>query len=147
MRFATFLVVLAVAGCSGQAASVPLPKTVPASGTVTLNGATLASAVVTFIPRQAESGIECTGMTDDAGLFKLKQLRGGEGAPPGEYTVVISRLVKPDGTPVPPNSPEPPADLGAVESLPARYSNPAESKLTANVPAQGGEFKFDLTSP
>lgn len=134
-----------VIGCGGGG-GIALPKTVPAGGTITLDGKPLESASVTFSPKGTTKGIECVGVTDAAGKYKLKQIRGGDGVPPGEYAVIVNRYVKPDGTPVPLDGTVAPADLGAVESLPPQYSNPTEPSLAATVPEKGGEFNFDLLS-
>jgi hypothetical protein len=136
----------AVLGCSGSGSAITLPDTVAALGVVTLDGKPAPFAMVTFVPRGGTKGIECIGVTDEAGEFQLKQVRGNPGVPPGEYTVVINRYVKSDGTPVALDGSEPPANLGAVESLPAYYSNPGESMLSATVTPQGGAFNFDLKS-
>ncbi|MDB5389742.1 MAG: hypothetical protein JWM11_5388 [Planctomycetaceae bacterium] len=140
-----FGLLLGAIGCSGSG-SIALPDTVAATGMVTLDGKPIQFAMVTFVPRTGTKGIECTGVTDETGDFDLKQIRGKDGVPPGEYTVVINRYVKADGTPVALDGSEPPANLGAVESLPSCYSNPGESKLTAKVTEEGGTFRFDLNS-
>jgi hypothetical protein len=100
--------------------------------------------VVTFYPTGDTKGVECTAVTDATGKYKLKQVRGGDGAPAGDYKVVISRYLKKDGTPLGPN--EMPATAEAVESLPKRYSNHDAATLTAKVLAAGGDIPFDLKS-
>lgn len=137
-------VTLALLGCGDSSNKVELPKTVPVTGTIKLDGKPLAGATVIFVPKSGTAGIECTGATDAEGRYTLKQLRGGDGAPPGTYSVVVSALVGPDGKPLnlPPDTP--PADAGAVESLPPRYSSMTDSVLTATVPAEGGDFPFEL---
>ncbi|QDT99722.1 carboxypeptidase-like regulatory domain-containing protein [Gimesia aquarii] len=139
----TILVVMTT-GCGGGVEAKPLPKTVPVSGVVTLNGQPLASATVTFIPHGQTKGIECQGTTDESGQYTLKQQHGTEGAPPGNYKVVVSRLLRGDGTPLPKEG----AGAGgiATETLSRRYSDVTKTKLTAVVPQEGGEFKFDLKS-
>lgn len=134
--------ILGVVGCGGADKSMALPKTSLATGVVKLDGKPLPSATVTFIPQGTTKGIECIGLTDEAGKFKLQQIRGTEGAPPGEYKVVISRFLKPDGSPVGPT--EAPANVQAAESLPPRYSDAQWTTLTASVPASGGDFPFEL---
>ncbi|QDT28736.1 hypothetical protein Enr10x_40810 [Gimesia panareensis] len=147
-RFSLCLVccslVVGLTGCGGGAAEKPLPNTVPVSGSVTMKGKPLVSATVTFVPQGETKGVECVGFTDESGKFKLKQVRGGEGAPPGSYKVVINHFVKGDGSPIKIDGSEPPANLGAVESLPIKYSSFLDSKLTAQVNDAGGEFTFDL---
>lgn len=83
-------------------------------------------------------------MTDDTGRFQLQHPSGTDGASPGQYTVVISRLVDMQGNPIKPDPNVPPADLGAVESLPARYSDFTASTLLATVPEPSGEYTFEL---
>ncbi len=78
----------------------------------------LSAAMVTSVPSGSTKGVECTGFTDEAGKFSLTWLRGGSGAPPGEYRVGVNRFVKGDGKPVVLGAGEFPADIGAVESLP-----------------------------
>jgi hypothetical protein len=139
-------VVGGLVGCGGSEAPKALPKTVPAKGIVTLDAKPLPDATLTFIPRGGTKGIECYGSTNEKGEFSMKQLRGENGAPPGDYTVVVSRYLKPDGKAIALGSSEMPADVGAVESLSPRYSDPTSSTLSALVPAAGGEFKFELKS-
>lgn len=137
-----------IAGCAADDGDGLALDVVPVKGLVLLNGKPAAGVAVTFVPDGETVGQECTGGTDDAGNFTLKPIRGkGEGAPPGDYKVVLNRWVKPDGTVVPFNSPEPPANLLAVESLPPKYSVAASSELKAKVPDEGGEFKFEITLP
>ena len=145
MRFwITLTLAASLLGCGGGTAEKSLPKTAPVSGIVTLDSKPLEGAVVRFYPTGATQGIECMGVTDAAGKYKLQQIRGGEGAPPGDYKVVISRFLKKDGTLPAPD--EPPANVDASESLPKRYSDLEATTLTANVPAAGGEFPFQVTA-
>jgi len=144
MRFRAW-VLLIISGCivgCGGAPAATLPETVPVTGVVTLDGKPLTAATITFIPQGQTKGIECQGTTDEEGRYQLQQQHGTEGAPPGSYKVVISRLLRGDGTPLP----EAGAGAGgiAVESLPPRYSDIRVSRLTAVIPQAGGEFKFDL---
>jgi len=141
------MIVASLLGCGGAPPAAGLPTTVPVGGVVTLDSKPLPRASVKFIPRGATKGVECYGITDEMGKYELMQLRGGTGAPPGEYMVVVNAFAKPDGTPVSmgPGDP-PPANVGAVESLPPRYSSYTASKLMAQVPATGGQFPFDLKS-
>jgi hypothetical protein len=148
-------------GCAGSQVEAPdLPDAVPVSGVVTLDGQPLEHATVTFAPKKTEGSAASVGTTDAAGKFELYVVRPGvdpnnplKGAIPGEYTVTVSLLVKPDGTPVPApkigsnEPPPPPANMGAMESIPQRYSFPGQSQLTATVGPQGGsDFKFDVQS-
>ncbi len=136
----------ALSGCGGSPPPVKtLPATVPTTGVVKMDGKPLSLATVVFVPSGATKGVECIGVTDEAGKFSLQQMRGDSGAPPGEYRVVVSRMVK-DGKPIQLGPDEFPANVGATESLPLKYSNPSESTLAAVVPPGGGEIPIELKS-
>lgn len=141
-----FGILASFSGCGGETTK-PLPKTAPVTGKITLNGSPASSAMVTFIPTGATKGIECQAVTDPDGTYELKQIRGQAGAPPGDYKVIVNLYVTRDGKPVVLDGEEAPANLGAVEALPSRYSNANESQLLAKVPDAGGNFDFDLASP
>jgi hypothetical protein len=110
-----------------------------------LNGAT-----VMFIPTSGQSS-DAGGVTDESGKYDLKSGEGqGAGALPGEYRVVVTRLVKPDGTVVPPSPEKSPMELmtqeNAKESVPGKYSDLLKSTLKAKVEASGGTHDFPLKS-
>lgn len=137
--------VTSLLGCGGGApASKPLPKTEPVKGTVLLDDKPLSGALVTFVPTGDTKGVECSGKTDESGNFVPQQLRGTEGVPAGTYRVYIRRPLR-GGKPI---TDEAPGAAGGVvvESLPPKYSNPTESKLTATINAGGGPVEFKLTS-
>jgi hypothetical protein len=138
-----------VIGCGGSSGP-KLADPVKVKGIVALDSQPLSNAMVYFVPLGGtEMGNGATGVTDATGTFELVTVRGRAkqaGAIPGEYRVSISRLVGPDGNSVSPNADVPPADLGAVESLPARYSDVMMTELKANVTPQGGTFDFSITS-
>ena len=62
------------------------------------------------------------------------------------YKVWISRLVGPDGKFIVPNADIPPADQGAAESLPVKYSDMMRTELQVKVTLRGGTFDFELMS-
>ncbi len=117
---------------------------VPASGVVTLNGAPLAGALVTFIP---ETGLPGVGETDRAGRYDMRTVRSS-GVAPGDYKVAISYLVSPEGEPqglAERNATIPsPAMLEAREQLPADYSDNFRTNQRATVTPRGGTFDFDV---
>ena len=143
--FLPLLILVGLLGCGGADQSQGLPATVPVTGQVTLDGAPIEGAVVTFVPTGKTMGIECVGRTDDTGMYTPKQTRGGEGVPPGTYTVVISRFLR-DGKPVTSTAPGAGAMGVLPESLPPKYSDPTVTKLTATVPDEGGTIDFALES-
>jgi len=128
------------AGCGGGAAD--LPELVPAGGKVTLDGAPLAGAQVTFVPVGTTRGNDVNGYSDEAGRYELES-RHGAGAPVGEYRVVITKLVMPDGSDFPVDSDVPPMDSPARQILPPQYSDFDQTVLKATVP-QGGSHRLDF---
>lgn len=142
----TAIVAVACMGCGKSLPPAPKPAAlVEAGGTVTMDGKPLEGAMVLFNPK-SDGGFAAYAITDSAGKYKAETRVGAEvkpGLSPASYQVMVSRLLKPDGTP-PMDPMEPPAHSGARESLPSKYSSPAESKLRAVVGASGGQFDFDL---
>jgi hypothetical protein len=134
--------VLVLAGCSQSNA----PPLIPVTGRVTLDNQSLAGAEISFIPTGTTAGAGSRGRTDPEGTYKLFALRGGVGAVAGEYKVVISRRVLPDGSPLPANSEVPPIESNAREQLPPEYSDPARTKLHTVVKAGNEPIDFSLRS-
>jgi len=123
-------------------------KAVPVTGTINLDGKPLGNARVTFYPQEvAQGGGAGSGFTDSTGKYELQSLFGDKivvGAAPGKYKVTISLMVRPDGTPMPPDSQEPPINSGARESIAIEHSAFDRTELTANVSSTGGTFNFDV---
>jgi len=104
MSFA--LLVVAVGGCSGSDA----PSVAPVTGIVTLKGAPMAEAQVTFVP---EKGPVAMGMTDLEGKFKLKT-GSMEGAVVGSGNVSVTASAGGgDGGPL--SKPMSPEDMQAMQ--------------------------------
>lgn len=139
----------AVLGCGG-ATDLKLPDPVPVKGTVLIDQQPLTNALVSFIPEGTQQmGQGANAITDASGTFELVTARGSSskpGAIAGNYKVIISRLIGPDGSPIAPVADKPPADLAARESLPPRYSDVMMSELKASVSEQGGSFDFQVMS-
>ncbi|NUQ66407.1 MAG: carboxypeptidase regulatory-like domain-containing protein [Pirellulales bacterium] len=145
-----FLVLLLVVGGCGGPDAPATSGQVPFSGTVTLDGEPVENAQVKFIPLSGESE-PAVATTDASGKYELKSGHAGAaGAKPGEYKVVISRLVKPDGTVAVAGPDRSPMQLmvedKATESIPPRYSEYQKSTLKATVPGGGGSQDFQLNS-
>jgi len=142
-------------GC-GSSAEIPEVYTnlVATSGTVTLNGKPLPSAAITFIPVGHEAVRRAYGKTDATGRYELmtpvrgRVIEDSKGAIPGKYQVMINKLRMPDGSDVAEEVTDADAmEKGAIESLPAIYSDPEKTRLTADVSKageQGIEINFDL---
>lgn len=126
--------VAAVAGCSGGGeGTAPTAKT---AGVVTYKGTPVPNVSVTFTPA---SGRPANGVTDATGKFTLTTFNTGDGAVPGTHQVSITTT----GEEPMPGTPE--AAAAAKAPFPARYRNPQESGLTADVkPGTKNEFTFDM---
>ena len=91
-------------------------------GTVTLDGAPLTQASVTFYPKSGERS--STGETDENGKYSLRHTRAIRGAVVGEHTVTIS-VAEDD-----------------KQKLPLKYGSRKQSDETRTV--EGGSNTIDL---
>jgi hypothetical protein len=135
------------------------PTLAPASGRVTLAGAPIAGATVSFQP--VAGGRPCSGVTNAEGVYSITSYEENDGAPVGEHKVVIIKIAGPGAsTPAgaaPAEDPslslsnmEGPGEDGQLPKepetqylVPQKYGNPETSGLTANVP-EGGSDKLDF---
>ena len=153
MAFLALFTVL-LSGCGP--AGVPVVKV---TGKVTFEGNPVDGATIVFFPIDP-TGREAAGMTDENGEF-LVVTQGATkgGCLPGNYRVVITKLIYVDaqGNPVvPSNEPILPyADPNAVPPpmpisrsvIPEKYGNVETSGLTAEVTQRGANsFAFELTN-
>lgn len=82
-------------------------------------------------------------MTDESGQFILKYQDGRDGVPAGKYKVLFEYFTMPDGSKVPEN--EFPADVGAINQLPHKFSDFGSSPFSTTVPIGGtADLEFDL---
>jgi len=135
------IVGLAICGC-GRSPAVPKVETLPVKGLVTLDGKPLAGAVVIFMT--VDSPAAFVGTTRADGTYELQGPEERASSLKGRCQVTVSRMVKPDGSPLAPG--ELPALVGAVEQLPAKYASLEATTLSANVEAAGGTFDFPLAA-
>ncbi len=142
LNFWTVVLCLLIAGCSAK------PTEPSAEGVVTLDGQPLANANVQLVPQGNTKGQTGFAKTDAAGKFIIGSADGKQqGTAPGEYKVVISKHVKPDGTDYLPKPDEDPMLANYKELLPAAYSNHEQSQLRTEVPAGGTKtLEFKLKS-
>tara|TARA_R110002072_G_scaffold302978_1_gene490648 strand:+ start:68272 stop:68748 length:477 start_codon:yes stop_codon:yes gene_type:complete len=141
-----------VVGCGGG--GVERPDRTSVSGTVTFAGVPVTDALVVFSP--AGEGRGATGITDSNGNFVMGTFEKADGALPGDYIVLVSKLEQPESS-VEVVSEDDPAYNGAPTReqeeteaknlLPVAFSKRESSNLTATVgtePIEG--LKFDLGS-
>jgi len=138
------------------------PVLAPASGRVTLGGAPVAGATVSFQP--AAGGRPCSGLTDANGVYRITSYEENDGAPVGDHKVVIIKIAGPGASAPAGAAPaedaslslstmEGPGEDGQLPKepetqylVPQKYGNPDSSGLTATVPAEGSDkLDFDLS--
>jgi len=139
-----------LAGCGGGGATDG-PKLEKVTGKVTLSGAPVEGAVVTFAPK-GQGQRTATARTDASGNFDMTTITAGDGAVKGEYTVVIVKqeqlatVATPDSSD--PNYGKSSAYPGAGSKTkfltPEKYASPGTSGLTASVKEGKNEINFDL---
>jgi len=125
---AMLLVASLSAGCQRS-------DTVPAGGTVTLDGQPAENAEVIFMPKK---GRVASGVTDASGRFSLSTNKDGDGAVLGEHAVVVGEYY-------PPGKP-PPMSGGPPPRFPQKYTDAVQSPLRVTVErGKTNDFKFELT--
>lgn len=135
------LLLLAAALAAGCHGGDDGPETYPVTGVVTLAGAPVGSATVTFVPAAASApGAQAT--TDAEGKFNVQIASSmgqstKRGLPAGDYRVTVLKMVMPPG---PPSLNNPPKNV-----LPLKYANPRSSGLGETVdPEKTNHFEFRL---
>lgn len=127
-----------LAGCGGGASDAP--ETVPAGGTVTVDGKPVAGLSVAFIPKNGKLAV---GETDTEGKFTLTTNEPDDGAVAGTYSVAINRAQDQVTEAMPGmegyQKPEPPP-------FDKKYTDASTSGLTATVDADPAknDFTFEL---
>ena len=94
---------------------------------------------------QVLADIETLNRAAFEGKYEVTHFRTGKGLEPGEYRVAISKLVMQDGSPIPPGTSSA-AELDTKNLLPAKFSDPNNTTLKANVASGGKPIDFALTS-
>ncbi len=131
---------LCCAGCGPDLSH--LPKTVSASGVVTLDGKPVELASVMFI---ADSGnFHATGNTDSSGRFTLKAFEEKPGAVPGSYKIEVNKtLVGNEKEDVTGGE----TTINLRHGLPAKYATFITSGLKYTIPdSDVSDIKLELVS-
>ncbi len=132
-----------LAGCGGSDDKWKdnRPKTVKAAGVVTLNGRPLDEAQIVLVP----SGGSHAGsaLSNKDGEFSLQAFPPDDGAVPGKYNVMVVKSLVPQNPD--PGSPESKVAQYAKLLVPKKYTDPAKSGLTIEIPEAGTtELKLEL---
>ena len=147
-----------IAGIAGCGRSGPAVQYV--EGIVTLDGAPVGGAIVTFAPSGA--GLGAAGTTDALGVYRLNALsaRAGAGTVAGDYLVAIRKWEYQDPGPAPDPSNAEEYERWQTLSMkagrreptyvtPKAYGDAATSGLKVTVKKgrnSGDAFRFELTS-
>ena len=163
-RVSTFSAAVAMtfvaSGCGGGA---EVPDTAPVSGVITLDGAPVEGANVTFTPSSQDPEAKpAYGTTDANGKYTLATtVPGGkaDGAVPGKHRITVTKIKAAETTDngsgeygtdsyVPAGATGvPQEDTGPEYIVPQRYGSKGTSGLEATVEASGeNTFNFDLTT-
>jgi hypothetical protein len=127
-----------LAGCSSQSDGLA-----PVQGIVTYQGKPLENALVVFIP-ETPNLLPASDLTDGSGRYELMTKVPGDGASIGKHRVTVTARG--------PEKTSPGQEIGLPEIkveagpllIPARYSNPDSSGLTAEVKPEGAALDFEL---
>jgi len=125
---------VAAAGCGGN------PKTVAQEGSLQWadDGKPIVGATVKFVPTASGGGV-AAGYTDKDGHFFLTTFSSGDGAMPGEYNVVITKIAASSATAAPPPGDDP---TKAMESFYKKGKGASSAPtVTDPIPAAYGEVK------
>lgn len=124
------------------------PRLVPVSGKLTLNGAPLEGATVTFAPAPTNPVLTPGGASSSSGGSFTVKSGDDEGLAPGKYKVLVTKSSLKNGAKVPDEFKDDPMMAVTsgltIESLPAEYGNADTSPLSLEVPNEGGSFDFDV---
>lgn len=135
-------------GCAADNQPLPLPELLPAGGRITVGGQPLAGAIVIFVPSASSAGFAAMGVTNADGRYEL-QTHAGDAVHPGvaagDYRVTVTRMVGPDGSPLPPDLSQSTSTAGARESVARRYSLPAMTGLQATVAKDAATHDFEVS--
>ncbi len=105
------------------------------SGLVTVDGQPAYGALITFLPDGGTQALPASAGTGPDGKYVLRGPQGQTAVAAGTYKVVVSRPLRKDGSPPPPDLP--PIESDAVETLPPTYSDPEKTTLRATVEPSG----------
>lgn len=120
------LLVLALAGCGASG-----PKLYPVSGSVLVGDQPAEGATVVFQPKGSEPGAPIPSGTVGAdGKFRISTHPFGDGAPAGEYMVLVT-WYPPDGR----------SQDNPKNRLPATFSDPQQTPFRATVEARATELE------
>lgn len=143
---AVLLSALCVAGCGSGGNVNAKPATLaPVTGSVKVGGKPGQNVLVTLVPSGTTKGLGGYAMTDATGNFTIRHQSQQDGVEPGDYFAVFSLYLKPDGSPLPPNTS--PVQENAYQAIPSPWNSPGtESPRQKVIVAKEGrkDLSFDI---
>ncbi len=145
------LTAILISGC-GSSVEIPeyAAELIPVTGIVTANGQPVTGANVIFHPEGSGNSQTAYGRTDAEGRYTLTtpiaglSLEQQAGAVAGAYKVTVSRIARPDGSPIAEGVTEADAMAeGARETVPPMLTDPSRSPITMSV--DGSRSDYDLS--
>lgn len=133
------LLLLVGAVCFAGCGKSDLPELGEVSGVVTLDGAPLADAIITFTPSGA--GRPSTARTDEDGHYELLYLADAPGALVGSHTVTITPVITEEMEEYDPHEP----NSGGVPP-PVYPKNANDGSIVKEVSAGDNEIDITLVS-
>jgi hypothetical protein len=121
------------AGCGGTTYTDPpvLPVS-PVSGSIKFGGEAPAGATVSLIPtKRTEEGITSSGVVKADGTFKISTYGQEDGAPVGDYVVLVQWF-----KPLPGED----KNIGGPNVIPKEYSDPTKSPIKATIKEGSNEI-------
>jgi hypothetical protein len=116
----------------------------PVTGTVIVDGQAAEGAMVLFCPVEGSDEFmkeRPIAWTDASGKYELRTFEPGDGAPAGQYKVMVRWMAKASQAPQDPDR----GGGGSFDRLRNRYTNPEMSGLTATVNEEATEVPpFEL---
>lgn len=131
-------------GCGESEIEHTIPELVPVKGTLVLDGKPEPGVMVTLMPHGSTGGQSAFAITGSDGAFELQYSMGNlPGCPQGTYAVLCSKLVTPEGQPIPEGANA--ADVMAKDKIPMKYRSVEAPFQTVEVSSAGvSDLKIDL---
>ena len=130
-----------------------LPRTVNASGTITLNGEPVIGASIVAMSESGGNSF-ARAISDSSGRFSLDAFESKKGAVPGSYKITASKTVEvasKGGSSLKSVQEDreqaggAATDVSWANELPSKYNNPSQSGLKVTVPEDGiSDIKLEL---
>ncbi len=124
------------------AGATPAPRPANVTGSVTLDGKPLAGATIVFTP--VKEGRPASAVTDAQGRYSFSTSAKDTSISPGVYRVTITEGDSQD--PAKPNQPKLDRVAPGNPAIPAQFSTPETTALTAEVKLGANDFVFALST-